>query len=155
MGRRDVGVRERRHRRRHCQRRACGDRQRCLDGVRQSCRHDAPGIASPVRLAADRGPALPVDRQRRFAAGVQYDVNANYTIGFAYEYANLGSADLNVTRPTGTLQGDYRANSLNVFNLTVLRRFRNAPRSLSGTPVVPLPRMRRSSTCPAELTSSL
>jgi long-chain fatty acid transport protein len=78
--------------------------------------------SSPVS-EANRGPALPVDRQIRFAAGVQYDVNADYTIGFAYEYANLGSADLNVTRSSGTLQGDYQANSLNVFNLTVLHRF--------------------------------
>lgn len=72
---------------------------------------------------AHRSPAFPVDRQIRFAVGVQYDVNAAYTIGAAYEYANLGSANIDVDRPTGTVQGDYRANSLNVFNLTVLRRF--------------------------------
>lgn len=70
-----------------------------------------------------RSPALPVDRQLRFAAGVQYDANADYTIGFAYEYADLGSAGVDQARRTGIVQGDYQANSLNVFNLTVLRRF--------------------------------
>lgn len=73
--------------------------------------------------AEHRSPSLPVDRQLRFAAGVQYDANRDYTIGFAYEYANLGSASVDTTRRTGTLQGDYQSNSLNVFNLTVLRRF--------------------------------
>jgi len=72
---------------------------------------------------ANRSPTLPVDRQIRFGVGVQYDVNADYVIGFAYEYADLGSADIDVTRPSGTVQGDYEANSLNVFNLTVLHRF--------------------------------
>jgi long-chain fatty acid transport protein len=72
---------------------------------------------------ANRSPALPVDRQVRLAAGVTYDVNADYTLGFAYEYANLGGADISVTRSSGTVEGDYQTNSLNVFNLTVLRRF--------------------------------
>jgi long-chain fatty acid transport protein len=77
---------------------------------------------SPV-TEANRSPSLPVDRQIRLAVGVQYDVNADYTIGLAYEYASLGSADINVSRAAGVVQGDYQANSLNVFNLTVLRRF--------------------------------
>ncbi|MBX3028311.1 outer membrane protein transport protein [bacterium] len=71
----------------------------------------------------NRSPALPVDQQLRFAAGIQYDVNADYTIGAAYEYADLGKANINVARPSGTLQGDYQAYSLNVFNFTVIRRF--------------------------------
>lgn len=70
-----------------------------------------------------RTPALPLDQQLRFAAGVQYDVNADYTIGAAYEYASLGSAAIDSTRPSGTVQGDYQTNSLNVFNFTVIRRF--------------------------------
>jgi long-chain fatty acid transport protein len=83
------------------------------------------GFAYDTSPAAEsnRSPALPVDQQFRFAAGVQYDVNADYTIGFAYEYASLGGADINTTRRTGTVQGDYETNSLNVFNLTVVRRF--------------------------------
>lgn len=70
-----------------------------------------------------RSPALPVDQQLRFAVGVQYEVNQDYTIGAAYEYASLGSAPLDVTRQGGTVQGDYATNSLNVFNFTVIRRF--------------------------------
>jgi long-chain fatty acid transport protein len=77
---------------------------------------------SPV-TEANRSPALPVDRQIRLAAGVQYDVNDDYTLGLAYEYANLGDADIDTTRPSGTVQGHYQQNSLNVFNITVIRRF--------------------------------
>ena len=72
---------------------------------------------------SQRSPALPVDRQLRFAVGVQYRINDAYTIGAAYEYADLGSANIDRTRPSGTVQGDYETNSLNVFNLTVARRF--------------------------------
>jgi long-chain fatty acid transport protein len=72
---------------------------------------------------ANRSPVLPVDGQMRFAAGVQYDINPDYTVGAAYEYASLGDANIDITRRSGTVQGDYQANSLNVFNFTVLRRF--------------------------------
>lgn len=72
---------------------------------------------------ANRSPALPLDRQIRIAVGLQYEVHDAYAIGAACEYANLGSAGINTTRPSGTMQGDYEATSLNVFNLTVLRRF--------------------------------
>ena len=71
----------------------------------------------------NRSPALPLDGQMRFAAGVQYDVTEDYTIGAAYEYASLGGANLDITRASGTVQGDYQTNSLNVFNFTVIRRF--------------------------------
>lgn len=72
---------------------------------------------------SNRSPALPVDGQFRLAAGIQYDINTDYTVGAAYEYANLGGANVDVTRASGRVQGDYQANSLNVFNFTVLRRF--------------------------------
>lgn len=71
----------------------------------------------------NRSPALPIDQQLRFAAGVQYDVNEDYTIGASYEYADLGKANIDVARNSGTVQGDYGTNSLNVFNFTVIRRF--------------------------------
>jgi len=72
---------------------------------------------------SNRSPALPLDQQFRFAAGVQYEVNEAYAIGAAYEYASLGSADIKSTRPSGTVQGSYDPNSLNVFNFNVVRRF--------------------------------
>lgn len=78
--------------------------------------------SSPV-TEQNRSPALPFDRQLRFAAGIQYDINTDYTVGAAYEYADLGKANIDRTRPSGVLQGDYSTNSLNVFALTVIRRF--------------------------------
>jgi len=78
---------------------------------------------SPV-TESNRSVALPVDRQVRLGLGVQYEINRDYTIGAAYEYVNLGNADINQSVPNkGTVQGDYQQNSLNVFNLTVIRRF--------------------------------
>ncbi|MDX2168608.1 MAG: outer membrane protein transport protein [Deltaproteobacteria bacterium] len=72
-----------------------------------------------------RTPSLPIDQQFRFAAGVTYAVTDDYTLGFAYEYASLGSASLDTTRGplSGTLQGDYSTNTLNVLGFTVNHRF--------------------------------
>ena len=78
---------------------------------------------SSAATRATRSPALPVDQQLRFAAGLQYDINEQYSVSAAYEYAALGSAPVNVQRPSGTVEGDYQTNSLNVFNFTVARRF--------------------------------
>lgn len=74
---------------------------------------------------SNRGPAVPVDRQLRFAAGVLYDIAEDYQLSFAYEYVNLGDAAIDSTRGplAGTLQGDYDANSLNVFGFTIAHRF--------------------------------
>lgn len=78
---------------------------------------------SSAATEANRSPALPVDQQLRFAAGVQYAITEQYTVSAAYEYANLGSAAIDVQRTSGTVAGDYQTNSLNVFNFTVARRF--------------------------------
>jgi len=74
---------------------------------------------------ANRSPLLPVDQQFRLGVGVQYDVTADYRLGFAYEWASLGSAAIDSTRGplSGTLQGDYQTNTLNVFSLMVSHRF--------------------------------
>ena len=79
--------------------------------------------SSPSSVA-NRSPLLPLDQQFRVGAGVQWDVTDDYTLTFAYEYASLGSAPINQTRGplTGTLQGDYQTNSLNVFEVTVNHR---------------------------------
>jgi long-chain fatty acid transport protein len=80
---------------------------------------------SSALTKSTRGPALPVDQQLRFAAGVQYAVTADYALSFAYEYVSLGSAPINTTRGplAGTLQGDYSTNTLNVIGFTVSHRF--------------------------------
>jgi long-chain fatty acid transport protein len=82
--------------------------------------YDSSSVTEPHRSAS-----LPVDRQLRFGGGVQYDPTPDYTLGFAYEFAGLGGADLNTTRNqrAGTLQGDYSPNTLNVISFTVIRRF--------------------------------
>jgi long-chain fatty acid transport protein len=74
---------------------------------------------------SNRGPALPVDQQLRFAAGVLYDINDDYRLGFAYQYVNLGNGRIETTRGplAGTLEGDYDAYSVNVIGFTVARRF--------------------------------
>jgi long-chain fatty acid transport protein len=49
--------------------------------------YDSSALTEP-----NRGPALPVDQQPRFAAGVLYDIIDAYRLSFAYEYVSLGSA---------------------------------------------------------------
>ncbi len=61
----------------------------------------------------------PIDRQLRYAAGVQYDWNANVTLGLAYTLVDAGDADINQTRGplSGTLQGDYSTNQIHFVNV--------------------------------------
>jgi long-chain fatty acid transport protein len=82
--------------------------------------YDSSALTEP-----HRGPSLPIDQQLRFAGGVTYAITDTYTLGFAYEYASLGSAPINTTRSAlaGTVQGDYSTNSLNVIQFTVNHRF--------------------------------
>jgi len=80
--------------------------------------------SSPM-TEANRSPSLPLDRTWRAAAGIQYDWSKNLTLGFAYEYINLGSANIN--KPggplIGTLIGDYGPNMINVVNLNLIYKF--------------------------------
>lgn len=69
---------------------------------------------------SQRTPAMPLDRQIRVGTGVQYALNERATLGVAYEYLNLGDADLERSRPlAGTLQGDYSTNEIHFFNATL------------------------------------
>ena len=52
---------------------------------------------------SQRTPALPLDREVRVGTGVQYALDDRATIGAAYEYLNLGDADLDRNR--GPLAG--------------------------------------------------
>ena len=88
-----------------------------------------PGWLWSVGLAFDtspmsksqRTPALPLDRQYRIGTGVQYALSDVLTLGDAYEYLNLGNADLNRSRGplAGTLQGDYSTNEVHALNVTI------------------------------------
>jgi long-chain fatty acid transport protein len=80
--------------------------------------------SSPVS-EANRVAALPIDRQLRYATGIQYDINRNITAGAAWEILDAGSAPFNVHRGplAGTLQGDYTANYLNFVAATLAWKF--------------------------------
>jgi long-chain fatty acid transport protein len=70
---------------------------------------------SPISKS-QRTPALPLDQEIRVGTGVQYALNDRATIGAAYEYLNLGEADIDRQRPlAGTLQGNYSTNEIHWF----------------------------------------
>jgi opacity protein-like surface antigen len=67
---------------------------------------------------------LPLDQQVRVGTGVQYALNERMTIGAAYEYLNLGEADIDRSKPlAGTLQGNYSTNEIHFFNATLSWKF--------------------------------
>ncbi len=75
----------------------------------------------------DRTPDMPLDRQIRYATGLQYELNEDMTIGAAYTFIDTGSADIRQTAEDnplrGELIGDYKTNHLHAFNLNVVYRF--------------------------------
>jgi long-chain fatty acid transport protein len=73
----------------------------------------------------DRTLDLPLDRQIRYAAGIQYDWSEDITLGFAYEFADLGSADIEQKRGpfAGEVVGDYDSNHIHFFNFNAIWRF--------------------------------
>jgi len=60
---------------------------------------------------------LPLDRQYRYAAGVQYQWRSDISLGFAYEYMDAGSAPVNQTAGPlrGDLKGDLKDDSFQFF----------------------------------------
>jgi long-chain fatty acid transport protein len=85
------------------------------------------GIAydtSPVDNDQGRTPDLALDRQVRYASGVQYDLNADVTIGGVYEFIDLGSAGIDRADSAlqGPLKGEYDTNALHVFALNMIWR---------------------------------
>ena len=78
---------------------------------------------SPISKS-ERTPALPLDQQIRVGTGVQYALNDHATIGAAYEYLNLGEADIEPQPAVaGTLQGNYATNEIHWFNVTLSWKF--------------------------------
>jgi long-chain fatty acid transport protein len=80
--------------------------------------------SSPVS-EANRLPSLPMDRQLRYATGIQYQINRNITAGAAWEFLDAGNAPFSVRRGplAGTLQGDYTADYLNFVAANLAWRF--------------------------------
>ncbi len=73
----------------------------------------------------DRTPDMPLDRQIRYATGIQYDLNEDLTIGAAYTFLDAGDADISLKdNPVrGDLKGDYSSNYINFVNVNVVYRF--------------------------------
>jgi len=80
---------------------------------------------SPISSDKDRSPALPVDRQFRYAVGVQYDWSQDFSVGAAYTLIDAGDCKINRegTPLTGQLEGKYDPNFIHVFNLNFAYRF--------------------------------
>lgn len=79
---------------------------------------------SSPQSKSNRTPALPLDQQFRVGTGVQYALSERITIGAAYEYENLGDADIDRSKPlAGTIQGKYSTNEIHWFNMTVAWKF--------------------------------
>ena len=73
----------------------------------------------------DRTPDMPLDRQIRYATGIQYDLSDNLTIGAAYTFLDAGDAKISLANNPvrGDLSGDYSSNYVNFFNVNVVYRF--------------------------------
>lgn len=69
--------------------------------------------------ASKRLPDLPMDRQIRVGAGIEYMMVRAATLGLSYEYMNLGKASINNTSAAGVLSGNYSRNYANVFQASI------------------------------------
>ncbi len=80
---------------------------------------------SPIDYARNRSPALPLDRQIRYATGLQYEINNDITIGGALELIDAGTARVNQEGgpARGELKGKYDTNYITVFNMNIVYKF--------------------------------
>jgi long-chain fatty acid transport protein len=71
-----------------------------------------------------RTPTAPFDENFRYGVGLQYDWSERMTVGAAYEFLDLGDAEIaNLQRPVGTLDGDYSSNHVHFIALNVIWKF--------------------------------
>jgi long-chain fatty acid transport protein len=79
---------------------------------------------SPVS-ESNRTVVLPVDRQIRYSAGVQYDLTKSSTLGVAYTLISTGDAPVNQGAGPlrGTVVGHYRPNFIHAIGLNFTKRF--------------------------------
>jgi long-chain fatty acid transport protein len=80
---------------------------------------------SPTSSSSERGPVLPLGAVYRYATGVQYDWNKDFSIGAAYTLIYAGKAKINRTGGplVGDLEGEYDTNFIHAFNLNFVYRF--------------------------------
>jgi long-chain fatty acid transport protein len=84
------------------------------------------GYDTSVTSSSDeRSPILPLGAQYRYATGVQYDWNRDFSIGAAYTLIDGGNAKVNQSGGPlkGDLKGDYDPNFIHAFNLNFVYRF--------------------------------
>jgi long-chain fatty acid transport protein len=79
----------------------------------------------PVDNAENNTPDLALDRQIRYAAGLQYDWSADITVGVAYEFLDLGDANVNLKGGPlqGDLKGDYDPNHIHFIAVNLIWKF--------------------------------
>jgi long-chain fatty acid transport protein len=80
---------------------------------------------SPTSSSSQRSPVLPLGATFRYAAGVQYDWNKDFSVGVAYTLLDAGSAKVNRTGGPlkGDLEGEYDTNFIHAFNMNFVYRF--------------------------------
>ena len=80
---------------------------------------------SPTSSSSERSPVLPLGAAFRYAAGVQYDWNKDFSIGMAYTLIDAGSAKVNQSGGPlrGDLEGEYDTNFIHAFNVNFVYRF--------------------------------
>lgn len=76
---------------------------------------------------SDRTTAFPIDRQLRYAIGVQYDWSEFTRIGLSFVWIDLGNARVN----TGFVKGEYEKNDVFLFGVNV--NWKQLPWSGRGT----------------------
>ncbi|CAA6697398.1 MULTISPECIES: OmpP1/FadL family transporter [unclassified Lentimonas] len=93
---------------------ALGTQYQINPKLRYSC-----GISHDTSPAdkSNRSPDLPFDRVWRFANGINYQWKENISIGLAYEYMDLGSAEIDIDGGPvrGDLKGEYDINAVHFF----------------------------------------
>ncbi|SIO09471.1 OmpP1/FadL family transporter [Halodesulfovibrio marinisediminis] len=74
---------------------------------------------------SNRSPALPLDRQLRYATGVQYEIDDDVTIGLAYQFLDAGKGKINKEGGplTGPLKGEYSPNHIHYVAINVGWKF--------------------------------
>jgi long-chain fatty acid transport protein len=79
----------------------------------------------PVDDAENNTPDLALDRQIRYAAGLQYDWSTDITVGVAYEFLDLGDANVNLKGGPlqGDLKGDYDPNHIHFIAVNLIWKF--------------------------------
>jgi len=72
-----------------------------------------------------RSPILPLDRQYRYATGIEYTYDKDITLGFDYTFIDAGKSKIDKERGplAGHLVGDYDTNYINAFGLRMNWKF--------------------------------